>query len=730
MKTVKKVLKVVYRIAGVVKADFLRLFWHQYFPAKPEGINMNANDICNSKCTMCNIWQQKQGFEMTPEHLEKLLSNKLFSKVKYVGITGGEPTLREDLKGLYMACIKSLPSLTHLSIITNAIKDEVVIRRVEEVNELCKQHGKHFSMMVSLDGVGEVHDAVRGREGNFESAVRVIEHFSKHSDIPIQFGATVSKKNSWDFDDLLYYTSKKGWKGRFRVAEFIVRLYNTDRGEVIRNFDEEENYNLQCFYQKLADNPQADDTERRNYLSNISLLSGKKRTMACPHHNTAVQLDSRGMVHYCAPKSKTLGSAIEESGWTIWRKNLKERRRLLKEECGDCIHDYRAPITTKELFSNYKRFLIGSVFNNISGLKWLNIVYPLAYLRSKRIKKTGKLVYVTGWYGTETVGDKAILGGIFEYYKGLYGKDVQFAVSSLYPFITVKTLKELKQEAKIVSTDSLDFAAYSIRADIVVMGGGPLMDLEILSLPLWGFKLAGRSGGQSVIFGCGIGPLTNQVYSDAVKELLLLANKIWLRDEASCMVARKWSNRTDIENTGCPARNYVINRDAFVTAEKGKYLACFLRKWPLDYKGDIANESVETYREKFEEALASHIKKLCAENGLVPHFYPMHTFHVGDDDRDFYREFTEKYFQNEVFYLHKRNSNVDFIIEKMKGAAINMCMRFHSVLFASTLNTDFIAVDYTRGGKIEGFLADHKQVDRLLSMDELISVYSDKVSTV
>ena len=41
--------------------------------------------------------------------------------------------------------------------------------------------------------------------------------------------------------------------------------------DVIRNFDDEEAYHLQCFYQKLAEESADDFTARRNYLSNINL---------------------------------------------------------------------------------------------------------------------------------------------------------------------------------------------------------------------------------------------------------------------------------------------------------------------------------------------------------------------------------------------------------------------------------------------------------------------------
>ena len=88
---------------------------------KPVIINLNANDICNSKCTMCNIWKNKQGKEVTYNDLKVIFSDSLYSNVTGVGITGGEPTLREDLVELYKAGIDFLPNLKYLSIITNCI---------------------------------------------------------------------------------------------------------------------------------------------------------------------------------------------------------------------------------------------------------------------------------------------------------------------------------------------------------------------------------------------------------------------------------------------------------------------------------------------------------------------------------------------------------------------------------------------------------------------------------
>ena len=64
---------------------------------KPIVIQFPVNDICNSRCQMCNIWQKKLDYQISAEELASVLENPLFSKVRSVGVNGGEPTLRKDL---------------------------------------------------------------------------------------------------------------------------------------------------------------------------------------------------------------------------------------------------------------------------------------------------------------------------------------------------------------------------------------------------------------------------------------------------------------------------------------------------------------------------------------------------------------------------------------------------------------------------------------------------------
>lgn len=326
-----------------------------YFPRKPHVINLLANDICNSQCKMCFIWKQKRDKEFTPEELHQILRDPLFAEVRQVGITGGEPTLRNDLFQLFEVLCKALPNLQGCSTITNAIQAEAVIKRVEQSAEICRQYDKAFNLMVSLDGVGEVHDANRGRPGNFDSALHVIRHFRDNTDIPITIGCTITSINVWDVDNVLELCEREKVWGRFRVAEHINRLYNEGELDIIRNFSPDEQHHLELFFARLELTYEKNSTIRRTYRSIRKMLSGEAgRTIGCPYQSRGIVLDCRGNVQYCAPKSRILGNALETPASELFQSNLAERRRILRHECSNCIHDYHAPQTFQGLWSDLR----------------------------------------------------------------------------------------------------------------------------------------------------------------------------------------------------------------------------------------------------------------------------------------------------------------------------------------------------------------------------------------
>jgi len=353
--------------------------------------------------------------------------------------------------------------------------------------------------------------------------------------------------------------------------------------------------------------------------------------------------------------------------------------------------------------------------------------WTLPFYKWKKVGVSSKkTVFIVGWYGTETVGDKAILGGIIDGYVNELGSEVDFVIGSIYPYITRRTMRELGVEAKVVSTRGRELIKYSALADDVIMGGGPLMDILYLYVPLIAFYVGAKRKNKRIVYGCGLGPLNTQGSTDVVKNILTLATEISLRDSNSVELARQWGHR-DVKMTGDPAKAYLLTKKATIkTNKQDNVIACFLRDIPNSFYKKMGENGFESYRENFESALASFLKyKLTEVEADKIVLYNMHNFVIGGDDRDFSRYFIEKYFEGDTTIVYDRRlSTVDSICEVMLKSKLNICMRFHSVLFADTLETDYVAIDYTDGGKIPAFLGDHGKLCHMKKTAELIEEFS------
>ena len=52
---------------------------------------------CNSKCKTCSIWKKNYKDELSLEDLKKFTETRLFKKIRFISLTGGEPFLRNDI---------------------------------------------------------------------------------------------------------------------------------------------------------------------------------------------------------------------------------------------------------------------------------------------------------------------------------------------------------------------------------------------------------------------------------------------------------------------------------------------------------------------------------------------------------------------------------------------------------------------------------------------------------
>lgn len=135
----------------------------------PVSITVNVSPICNLTCKTCNIWKKREN-ELSLEEWKKVFQS-MGKSPYWVTFTGGEPFLRKDLveivKAFYDSCEPKI-----VNIPTNGVLYPVIAKKVKEVAEHCKN--ATVIMNISLDGVKERHDEIRGMKGCFDMAVKTL----------------------------------------------------------------------------------------------------------------------------------------------------------------------------------------------------------------------------------------------------------------------------------------------------------------------------------------------------------------------------------------------------------------------------------------------------------------------------------------------------------------------------------------------------------------------------
>lgn len=319
-------------------------------------------------------------------------------------------------------------------------------------------------------------------------------------------------------------------------------------------------------------------------------------------------------------------------------------------------------------------------------------------------------VCIIGWYGTETLGDRAILDGIVSIWQKV-SNDNNYYIGSIYPLVTERTILEDRTSLESHGGNS-NFYCFDIKnsdefkvvlnkADVLLMGGGPLMDIAEMYIIESAFKKAFKKKIPTILMGCGYGPLKSPEYINCLKRILKNTNLVIMRSSKCKALIKKLTNK-EVFSLCDPAiiscYCYKINNKSF---SKDDYVICNIRD--IGYVYNAKNDSYLDDLTYFFDCLCQKFKRVV--------LYPMHTFSVGGDDRSI---------QNLVLYNVKA-ANLEVInkplslyecYDYINCAKICIGMRYHSVIFQTIINGNNYVLDYTEKetGKI-GFLMKEYDMD-------------------
>jgi len=204
-------------------------------PSLPLSLTVSVTNQCNSKCKTCLIWKRYSDHkelketEFKTEEFKKTFEN-FGGKILWATLSGGEPFMRHDLSEIFESLIEHChPSVVNIP--SNGLLSSTIEGQVKKMLE--KNLDTNVTLNLSLDGVGDKHEKIRGIPGNFEKVLDTYERVRKlKTEFPrFQLGlhTVISKHNITDAVGVYEFAKKLAPDSYItEVAEHRTELFNTE----------------------------------------------------------------------------------------------------------------------------------------------------------------------------------------------------------------------------------------------------------------------------------------------------------------------------------------------------------------------------------------------------------------------------------------------------------------------------------------------------------------------
>lgn len=311
---------------------------------------------CPMQCQMCNVWKNptRKEEEITPAEVEQLPA------VKFINITGGEPFVREDLEEIVEVAFRKSPRVV---ISTSGWFEERVV-------QLAKRFPK-IGIRISIEGLSQKNDELRGREGGFDKGLRTLLRLKEMGVKDIGFGITVSNHNSTDM--LSLYQLSKSLGMEFATAAFHNSYYFHKDDNYITNKEQVcGDFKTLIEWQLKEHHPKS---WFRAYFNSglINYIQGKPRLLPCEAGVVNFFVDPYGEVYPCNGLEEkywkeSMGNIRQAPFQEIWYSEQAQRVRCLVRNCPkNCWMVGTAAPVMKKYISHPLRWVVSNKLNLLLG---------------------------------------------------------------------------------------------------------------------------------------------------------------------------------------------------------------------------------------------------------------------------------------------------------------------------------------------------------------------------
>lgn len=283
---------------------------------------------CQARCRMCSIWQIKEHHDVPPSVYEKLPTS-----LNDVNISGGEPFLRKDIAEIVEVVHRRVPR-ARMVVSTNAFLGKSIIPRALELREVNPDIG----FGISVDGIGEMHDFVRGIEGGYEKIVSVVKGLKSEGVDNLRIAYTLTTENAEHMIKVYELAKELGVQFTMQVSHDSEFFFGQHDSTIVKNrhplfgsdkmrgdFEAIINGELSSFNLKRL-------VKAFGFYGMYKLAAEGKQLFSSRPGVDYFYLDPKGDVYPSVLHNYIMGNLAADDFDTLWRSPRAEQSRLQATE--------------------------------------------------------------------------------------------------------------------------------------------------------------------------------------------------------------------------------------------------------------------------------------------------------------------------------------------------------------------------------------------------------------
>ncbi len=262
---------------------------------------------CDSRCNMCNIWQLPPGEELEPEQFRNLPRS-----LRDINVTGGEPFLRDDLVEI-VRIFDERCGHPRFVISTNGFER----RRIAHAAPGLLKIGRNVGIAVSLDGIGEKHDEIRGIPGGFDKVVETLKQLRTIGYRNVRVAFTAQRSNVKHLGAVYDLSRQFGFQFTTSVAQNSDFYFSTAENQTVDPADLSAELRYVMRKELLSLSPKR--WLRAYFYSGVLAYNvSRERILACRAGRDSFFMDPAGFVYPCLTLNKAMGNIRSHGFDDIW----------------------------------------------------------------------------------------------------------------------------------------------------------------------------------------------------------------------------------------------------------------------------------------------------------------------------------------------------------------------------------------------------------------------------